>query len=433
MEQRETPLNFEVEQIAPNFCKARITIPSDVVNKAYDQALIAQKKSVHPYGFHHDDIPLEYIKQNFENNIKNHLEEFLFKHFILGFLYQKIHDEKINAAGDPRLTQIHVSPGQDAAFHFDISLFPKIEFQNWKYYPFRAPKRKNYKDLDRQATEFMKEEKQKRKEFYDPTINVGDWVSFDVWIADEKNEALFGKHKENLWVKIGYEEADKEFQNLFIGKKIDTLFYTQQDPIQEYFGTQMGSNYNFGIKITNILPNAYFCFDNFKRQFRLKTKKEALRTLIEVFSYRNDISLRQAMVEEAFKLMFSKYEITIPNYLILRQQKKVLEAIKKNPDYQVYKNEKNFEDNIRNLAEKQIKEIILIDQLSTKEKVKITQDDIASYLNLTKRPRMKEFIYFKLPETKFEGQETPVSSEIVIQQCMREKTLNYMIYNFTRK
>ena len=174
-------------------------------------------------------------------------------------------------------------------------------------------------------------------------------------------------------------------------------------------------------------------FENFKRQFRLKTKKESLRTLIEVFSFRNDISQRQAMVEEAFKLMFSKYEIIIPSHLILRQQKKVLEAIKKNPDYQVYKNEKKFEENIKNLSEKQIKEIILIDQLATKEKVKITQDDIASYLNLTKRPRMKEFIYFKLPETKFEGQETPVSSEIVTLQCRREKTLNYMIYNFTRK
>ena len=142
MEQRETPLNFEIAQVSPNFCKATVTISSDIVDKAYEQALKAQKASVNPYGFHHDDIPLEYIKQNFENNINHHLEEFLFKHFILGFLYQKIHDEKINTAGDPRLTYIQVTPGKDAIFNFDMSLFPKIEFQNWKYYPFRAPKRK---------------------------------------------------------------------------------------------------------------------------------------------------------------------------------------------------------------------------------------------------------------------------------------------------
>ena len=78
-------------------------------------------------------------------------------------------------------------------------------------------------------------------------------------IADENNKAIFGKHKENLWVKIGNEEADKEFQNLFVNKKLGALFYSQQDPIQEYFGTQIGSNYNFGVKIKNILPSEYFC------------------------------------------------------------------------------------------------------------------------------------------------------------------------------
>jgi len=225
MEQREIPLNFEIEHVSPTFCKITVTVPSDIVNISYDQAVKAQKKSVQPYGFHHDDIPIDYVKQNFVNNIKNHLEEILFKHFVLSFLYNQMREIKLNIAGDPRLTQIHVQPGENAMFCFDVSLFPKIEFQNWKYYPFKAPKRKNYKDLDRQAIEFMKYEKQKRKEYTQETIQVGDWVSFDSWLADENKQSIFGKHKENLWVKIGNEEADREIQNLFAGKKIGALFY----------------------------------------------------------------------------------------------------------------------------------------------------------------------------------------------------------------
>jgi len=433
MEQNEAPLQFNVDHISPNFCKTTVTVPAQIVDRVYDEAVRAQKKSVNPHGFHHDKVPLEYVKKNFETNIHSHLEEFLFKYFVLGFLYRKIREIQLNAAGDPRLTDIYIRSGQDAAFNFDISLFERIEFQNWKYYPFRAPKRKNYKDLDRQASDFMREERKKRKEYAKLSVNIGDWVSFDIWLVDGEEKSVFGKYKENLWLKIGNEEADKDLQKLFTGKKLGATFYTSDDYIQEYFGSQIGFNYTFGIKIKDILPQAYFCFDNFKRQFRIKTKKESLRRLIEVFSFRNDISQRQAMVQEAFNLMLSKYEFEVPNYLVLRQQKCVLQDIQKNPDYHVYKNEKSFVDTIRKLSEKQIKEIILIDQLASKEKMKLTSEDIASYLNLTKRPRMKEFIYFKMPDTKFQGQETPICSELIKQQCIREKTLNYMIYNFTRK
>ena len=75
----------------------------------------------------------------------------------------------------------------------------------------------------------------------------------------------------------------------------------------------------------------------------------------------------------------------------------------------------------------------MIDQLATKEKIKVTSEDITNYLNLTKRPRMKEFIYFKIPETTIDCQEVPISAELIAQQSLREKTINFVIYNFTRK
>jgi len=433
MKQKGLSLQFDFNQVSSNFCKASVTIPASLVDKTYEQAVLAQSRSIRPHGFRSKEVPIEYVKQNFENNINHHLEEFLFKYFALNFLLKSIKEQKINIVGEPRITEVFIKPDQEATFNFDINLFPKIEFQNWKYYPFKAPKRKNYKDLDRQVEEFMKKEKIKRKETLDETIKIRDWISFDLWIVDENDKPIFGEYKENLWLKIGYEEADSELQNLFVGKKEGDIFYTEDDSIQEYFGTQIGSNYRFCIEIKDVLNNSFFCFDNFKRQFRLKTKKEMRKRLIEVFSYRNDISQRQAMVEETFKLMLSKYNLDVPNYLVLRQQKDVMEDIKKNPDYHVYKTQDNFEDHIKKLAHKQVKEIILIEQLANKENIHATDEDLACYLNLTKRPRMKEFIYFKMPETRVEGQETPIPAELIRRQCLREKTLNYIIFHLTRK
>src|SRR5207248_735599 len=135
----------------------------------------------------------------------------------------------------------------------------------------------------------------------------------------------------------------------------------------------------------------------------------------------NDLSQRRSMVEEALKLLLSKHHVEAPNYLILRQQKLVLESVQNNPDYQVYKTQTNFKDSIQQLAAKQVKEILLIDQLSFKENLAISPQDVRSYLNLLKRPRTKEFIYFNLPPTKAQGREIPLPTEIIKKCCLREK------------
>ena len=126
-------------------------------------------------------------------------------------------------------------------------------------------------------------------------------------------------------------------------------------------------NINLRLPYYDIVPNAYFCLDQFKQHFRIKSNKEMYQKLIEVFSYRNDLSQRRTMVEESFKLLFSKHRFEIPNHLVLRQQKKVMDAIQYNPDYHVYRVQKDFKDAVRELAEKQAREEIFLDQLAYEE------------------------------------------------------------------
>ena len=74
------------------------------------------------------------------------------------------------------------------------------------------------------------------------------------------------------------------------------------------------------------MHDGYFCFDLFKRHFKLKTNKEMLQKLIEVFSYRNDMSQRRTMIEEALSLLLQKHKFDIPSYLNLAQKELLLEA-----------------------------------------------------------------------------------------------------------
>lgn len=433
MSHEASSLAFHIEYLKPNKCRATVRIPAHLVDSVYQETLVGQSKYIEAPGFNSGAVPVSYVEQNFRTGLIEHVQEVLFKHLVHNFFYQEIRTQKIALAGDPRVTQIVLEPCQQATFTFECSLFPAVSLQNWKYFPFKAPKRKNYKDLDRQVESFIKEEREATGRGESGRACVGDWVYFTLCLVDSQHNPLLNGHREYLWIKIGEEEADQEFRDLFLGKSVGDVLYTDKECFQEYFGDHLNTQYIMRIEINDLVHQHYFCFDSFKRHFRLKTNKEMLQKLIEVFSYRNDISQRRTTIEETFKILLTKHPVDIPNHLILRQLENVLSMVQENPDYNVYRVQQDFKEHVYQLAEKQIKEIMIIDQIAYQEDIVVTDDDMKNYLNFFKRPRMKDFVYFQLPETRVQGQEMPLSAEFLKQYCLREKTLNYIIYYLTKK
>ncbi len=407
-----------------------VTIPSYLVNKLYKQLIISQKNEITTHGFQKNNVPLGYIEKNFKLNIIEHLKEFILKYFVINFLYKELKKNKIVIAGEPRLNKINLDLEHDAEYYFEFTPTSKINLEDWQYLPFKCPKRKNYKDLDKQAAAFIKEETFKVKK--NETIEIGDWVCFDIFPVDENKNPVLDEFKNNLWLQIGDDEPCIPFQEIFLNKKIGDKFYSTSQCMQSYFDNQINSYYNFFIEIKDILSKYSFSIDYLKEHFKLKSNKSIHQKLIEVFSFRNDLSLRRAIVEELFDLIFSRIQFDVPTPAVLRQQKMLLDLVQLNPDYPVYKMQKEFDEKIKMLAYKQIKEMILIDYLTHFEEIESDHQDIKYYLNLANRPRTKEFIYFQHPIIKANEQEYPIPSEVLKQYCLREKTLNHAINYLTR-
>jgi FKBP-type peptidyl-prolyl cis-trans isomerase (trigger factor) len=427
---------FSIEHIyeQPTLCRATISVSKDLVNIFFHEAVSTLQGCVQAYGFPQGLVPTEYIFKQYKSNIVDHLKEFFFKFGIVNFLYHEIRTQKLLVVGEPRLIGIHVDYAEDARFVFELSVFPTISVHEWKYFPFKAPSRKNYKDLDRQVEGFIQEEKNRFDGYaHDQGIAIGDWINFNLVVVDGNNKPLHDNFLQNFWLKIGDEEVGGSLRALFLGKHKGEEFVAQSKGLQDYFSDQLRTSYNFRISIVDIVPFGFFCFDQFKDHFKIKTNKDMHKKLIEVFSYRNDTSQRLAMVEDAFKLLLSKHRFFVPNYLVLRQQKIILSAIQRNPDYNVYRKQKDFQFWVHQLAEKQVKETLLIDQLIYNENIIVSHEDVAHYLNLDKRPRMREFVYFNIPETKRDGQEMPLPTHQLNRVCAREKAINHVIYHLTKK
>jgi len=429
----EALLVLELQRIRSTACSATVIVPAQWIDRLYDHASSKQQKRSQAHGFRQGTVPLNYIQTNFKSTLVEHVKEFLFNYCVVSFLYKELYNQHVLFAGEPRLVSISVEPHQNGLFTFELNTFPPFEIDNWKYLPFKVPKRKQYKDLDRQVEGFVKEEKELLKKNQSEEIAMGDWVHFLITIIDEHGSSLINGLTESVWLKLGDEEIDKELATLFIGKKVGDSFCSINKDLQSYFSDLMNTDYNFHLRIVDIQHDKFFCLDQFKNCFKIKTNKDMYKKMIEVFSYRNDMSQRRSMAEESLKLLLSKNPFIVPNHLALRQQATILNSMRSSPDYHAYRTQADFKKRVQQLAERQTKECLLLDQMAYHENISVTNEDIKQYINLTKRPRTKEFIYFDPITTKIKGQEVPISTEEFKLPCLREKTLNYIIHHLTKE
>lgn len=423
---------FELVPQKNNTQHAIITILAPLVDALYKKALAAQQADTVTYGFNQGATPLSYIEATFRPHLINHVQNVLLRHCALKALKQGIHTHKLILANAPRLIDIDIQLHGHARFSFEIiPVNPSIK-NDWKKLPFKAPERKNYKDLDRQVEFFLKEEATREATMKD-VIVIGDWICFTITLCDEQDQPLLHGYTDTVWLKIGDEEADKEAQQLFLNKKVGDSFITDHPFLQTSINNELNTSYHCKVTIIERVPYSAFSIALFKKHFRLKTAKDVHLKLIEIFSYRNDISQRRETVEAVLKLMVNHHPLILHSSIVQEQKSYVLKEVQDNPDYLVYKAQNDFKEKITRLAEKQLKEAILIDAFGYHEDITLAKEDIMSYLNFMKRPRTKEFIYFDLPSTKIEEQEMPICEDILSQYCLREKTMNHLIYYLTRK
>ncbi len=406
-----------------------ISIQSKIIEALYKHTLLLQKNVCSPIGFYQKHAPMQYLDVYYKEHLINHLKEFLLKYCVVSYLYQTLRTNHILYTGEPRLHAIDIHPGRNACYTFTFTPLPATPIRDWRYLLFRAPQRKRYKDIDKQAQNFIVEENMYRQNNITPGIKSGDWVLFSVILLNKQNNPIVKDLYEYLWIKISDEETNQPFHELFLGKVKGDRFVSDALCLHEYFSNQIDTQYTFGVTIKEVLPYAYFCLESFKNQFKLKTDRKLHQKIVEIYSSRNDLSLRRALVEEALATLLRIYPVQTPESAVLRQEKMLREELQHNPDYTVYKLQPDFNQKVRSLAHKQVQEHLLLTHIAIHERVDVEDNDVYAYLNLTKRPRTKEFIYYLHPAIRANEDEIPISHESLKNVCVHEKILNHVLHH----
>jgi len=428
----ESNINIETKSVSSHLLQVTVSVSNATVKNIYKQAVSLYAKNAQPSGLKNMTLPKEFVEKEHSNEISTNVKKFTLKHIVLDYLINQITNKKIPIANHPRLKEMRLKKNGAAQYVFDLSVASSIKLKEWKFFTFKAPKRKRYKDLDKQVNLFILREHEKQKTMCQNTVENKDWINFEGLIVNEKQKPILPLHKANFWMKINTDYVEKPFQKYFIGKKASSSFFVKTMPVNEELQDSLTKNCQFYITIKSIAKGSHLSIDSLKTIFKLKNKSDIHNKLIEVFSYRNDISQRKSIVEEVFHLFFSKHRFEIPKHLTIRKQESILEMLKKQPDYQVYKSQKDFHEKVALLAERLLKEEILIDQIAYKENIRAGSKDIKNYLTLFNNGRLKEFVYFKPAYDPIEEIENPMPESFLKQAVLREKTLNHIIHTLTK-
>jgi hypothetical protein len=336
-------------------------------------------------------------------------------------------------AGEPALESITITDTFNCTFYFVVHVILPPVIQEWRYLPFRAPKRKNYKDLDRQVEHFMGEEFAAAQQCGNGAIQENDWVCISLTRTTDEGLPLFENFTNYFWIQISDERVDNPLRDLLIGMRAEDTIITKNQGLQDYFSEQLSIHYAYQLTIISAIPHSHVCFEQIKAHFKLKTKKDLLKKLIEVFSYRNDISQRRAMVEDCLALLIAKHPLSVPESVVNAFQTTLLATMHGSPDYNVYRTQKEFYSLIHSLSQKLAREMVFLDALAYHERISLERTDIEHYLNCIKRPRTKEFIYSRTAIPHHEGQSTLIPEEELMRTVLREKTINHVLYHLTKE
>lgn len=427
-----TPI-FSFSRVSSHLAKITITIADSLVQLVWQEVVaIFQRRNIEGFGY--QSVPTGYLEEAFKNDIDQEVNKYFLNHLVFETLFNAIAKQKIIMAHYPRLNAIIVHENGNRDFIFDVSLADELELKEWRHFLFKSPRRKRYKDLDKQVMVFLEDELVAARQQDQERVEDCDWVCFKAVLLDHEEKILSNQLTSTFWMQVKNELITDPCSTMFFGKKqgdavLSAVFYQGKDAYED---EEEECPYRLRLFIDSILKGKYLVHDHFKSMFRLKNKMETYNKLMEVFSYRNDQSQRKAIIEELFHLLLTKHRFEVPKHLVLRRQEDLLLMLSGQPDYHVYKSQEDFAQQIELLAEKQLKEEVLTDQIAYREDIIADSKDVQHYLSLFNNKRLFEFVYFKPLLERLDRPNTPINEAILKRTVLREKTLNHIIYHLTQ-
>lgn len=352
---------------------------------------------------------------------------------IAGEAYVKgLEDNKIEAVSKPEIDIKQIEAGKDLIFTAVVQTKPEVTLGTYKGIELKKVEY-NVTDKDvEHELEHIAEHNARLVAVEDRPVEKGDTVVIDFeGFVDGK--AFEGGKAENHELEIGSGKFIPGFEDQIVGMKIDEdrdikVTFPEEYPAKELEGKEA----TFKIKLHEIkkkeLPEINDEFAKDASEF--DTLEDWKKSIREKQEKANESKAKFEMEDAAIETVCKNAKVDIPSGMIETQLDNMEKDISSRLNYQgmnldqylqmIGKTKKEFRDENKEQAEKQVKTSLVLEAIMKDAKVEVTEEEIDAKIK-----EMAEMYGQKEEEVK----QNPELRKYVEESLKSEKTIHYIVDN----
>lgn len=370
---------LKVKRTDLNSCNINLSIEidADTVKSAFDTALVQIHSRVQMPGFRVGRVPLNTVKENFKEQIKDRALELVVKNSLTSVLEQ----EKINPISTPMVQKVDYRENKPLKFDANIETAPKIEPKNYENINISKPSLKVTDELLKQELENIRRHNARLEaETENTPVSENNYAVVD-FKAYKGDKELPEYSQTGEIVDMSSPQTIKGLAECIKGAKKGE---TRQ------FQTEL-KNENITFKITvneikkKILPELN---DDFAKEINYENYEKLKTHILELMSANMKRQTEEKMIKQIEEHLVKHNDFDMPQSLIEQNTdlhfQRMLGSAGNERKIEISEEQKNkYRQQLRPAVERDLKIAYLLHAIAEKENIKVTDEELKKELDIS--------------------------------------------------
>jgi trigger factor len=367
-------------------CTKEITVevPADTVQTKMDRIYSRISQEAKIPGFRKGKVPLDVIRKQY----KAAAREEMVQHQLPEFFRSVLIEQKIDPVAQPQIMHLQFDEGTPMKFVATVEIKPAFELKNYKGLAVKKAETKvTEQDVDK-AIENLRNQMAQLVPV-ERAAQGDDWVLID--FEGKIDGVVFEGGKATRYpVLLGSQSLLKDFEENLIGLKAgDSKTFKITFPADYGKKEISGKEAEFTVKLHEIkAKNLPALDDEFAKDGGKAETVKGLRAKLEAqIKHDKENEQRSKMIEQIGEALIAAHKFDVPASLIqLEQQRLVQQGVERLRSQGIDANQlpdeqkKQFVEGMKPVAEKNVHLALIVEKISTAEKVKTEEVDIEAYI-----------------------------------------------------
>lgn len=364
--------------------EVHVEVPVETVQTKVDDIYGRISRDAKIPGFRKGKAPLDVIKKQYKSAVR----EEVVHHELPEFFRAALIDQKIDPVSQPQITHLQFEEGSPLKFVATVEIKPEFKLKDYKGLKIKKEKTSVSEEEVDKALDNLRDQMAQFIPVEDRGTKADDLVVID-FEGKIGGKAFAGGKASRYPVLLGSNNLLKDFEsNLIDVKKTESKTFKMTFPSDYGKKEVAGQEAEFTVVVHEIKEKKLpLVDDEFAKDVgKSETVKELREKLEAQIKTAKENDQRAKMVEQIGEKLIADHPFDVPVSLInLEQQRLVKQGVERLKNQGIDANKlsdeqkKEFVENLRPVAQKNVQMAMIIEKIATAEKIQCADKDMEAY------------------------------------------------------